>query len=432
MRKIQWFIGCLLFLIAVSFANGGELEETLQKKVSPKFVGTSIQQVLRVFARQYSLNLVVGGDVTGNVTVQLNDVTLADALSAILKAHGYHYIIENNVILVKPFDQNVNGELTSKVYRLNYLDGNLLTKTLEPLLSSKGKIEPLIAEVEKEDKFERASEIVVTDNWENLARIDEVIKNLDTPITQVQIEVRLVETLLGNEKEIGFNPPKKISGSITGGETTAPITKSQQSGGGQRRLAAWYKLPTFGKNFHYGVLTIDELTAALDFLSRDTHSHLISSPKVTALNNRKATIRIGTSVPVPEVSRGISGDLLSFKEKQVDMNLEVIPRINSAGYITMDVHPILEEIIGFTGPSDTPQPITSRREVQTTVMVKNGETAVIGGLIKENTKEITDKVWLLGDIPLLGLLFRHKSSKKEKTDLLIFITPKIISATGSK
>ncbi len=426
MNKLRiWGLMLLMVLVSTTL-SATDLEKQLQTRVSPKFVGASIQDVLRIFARQYSLNLVVGGDVQGTVTIQLNNVTLGDALNAILKAHGYHYIVEDDVLLVKPFDQDVNGELVTKVLKLRYLDGFLAKNTLVPLLSPKGKIEALISEPAEDEVDKRSDVLVVTDVWENVQEIARVVKTLDVPNQQVQIEVRLIEKIIGNEKQVGPNWPKKVSSSITGGEVTAPITQSQGTGGQKRYLAGWYELPNISDKFTWGVLTFDELKAALDFLSKDNASRLISNPKVTTLNNRRALIRIGTTLPVPEVSRGISGDLISFREEEVNMDLEVIPRINEGGIITLQVHPILEEIIGFTGPSDTPQPITSKREVQTTVTVRDGETVVIGGLIKENSTKNVEKIWLLGDIPLLGYLFRHTSTKKEKTDLLIFITTKIM------
>jgi hypothetical protein len=122
----------------------------------------------------------------------------------------------------------------------------------------------------------------------------------------------------------------------------------------------------------------------------------------------------------------IAGDLYSYKEKEVNINLEVIPRINEGKKITLNVHPVLEEIIDYIGPADYPQPVTSKREVKTTVMVNSGETVVIGGLIKEMETKSVEKVWLLGDIPLLGYLFRHTIIKKEKKDLTIFITTRIM------
>jgi type IV pilus secretin PilQ/predicted competence protein len=423
-KTFQLVIAVLLLTINLS---ASDIDEKLNLQVSPKFVGASIQEVLRVLSRQYSLNLVVGDEIRGSVTVQLDNVTLSDALNAILKSHGYHYVVYDNVIYVKAFDQDINGELSTKVFQLKYLDGFNLKTTLETLLSSKGKIEPIVSEKVKEETDQRSDILVVTDMWENVKAIENVIQTIDVPSKQIHIEVRLVETLVSDQKQIGINLPKKVQVSMTGGETTAPITQqAQQSGGQQRFLSAWYELPNVDDNLHWGVLTIDELKASLDYLATDNNSRIVSNPKVTTLNNKKASIKIGTEIPIQEVSRGVGGDLVTFRYKDVNLNLDVIPRINENDLITLDVHPMLEEIVGYTGPTDFQQPITSKREVQTMVTVKDGETLVLGGLIKETNSKVVEKVWLLGDIPLLKYLFSSTTTKKEKTDLLIFITPKIM------
>lgn len=420
----------LLLAIALLILNinltASDIDQKLNMQVSPKFVGASIQEVLRVLSRQYSLNMVVGDEIKGTVTVQLDNVTLSDALNAVLKSHGYHYVVDDNVIYVKPYDQDVNGELSVKVFSLKYLDGFNLKATLEPLLSSKGKIEPLISERVKEEINQRSDIIVVTDLWENIRNLENVIKAIDVPSKQIHIEVRLVEVLMSNEKQVGINLPKQVQGGLTGAETTAPITKSQQGASQQRYLSAWYELPKIDDNFRWGVLTVDELRASLNYLATDNNSRIVSNPKVTTLNNKKASIKIGTEIPIQEISRGVGGDVITFRYKDVNLNLDVIPRVNENSLITLNVHPMLEEIIGFTGPADFQQPITSKREVETTVTVNDGETLVLGGLIKETNSKVVEKVWLLGDIPLLKYLFSTTSTKKEKTDLLIFITPKIL------
>jgi type IV pilus assembly protein PilQ len=406
--------------------TASDIDEKLNMQVSPKFVGASIQEVLRVLSRQYSLNMVVGDEIRGSVTVQLDNVTLSDALNAVLKSHGYHYVVDNNVIYVKAFDQEINGELSAKVFSLKYLDGYNLKATLEPLLSSKGKIEPLISEKVKDEVNQRSDILVVTDLWENIRTLENVIKTIDVPSKQIHIEVRLVEVLMSDEKQVGINLPKQVEVSLTGAETTAPITQAQQGAAQQRLFSAWYELPNVDDNLRWGVLTVDELKAGLDYLARDNNSRIVSNPKVTTLNNKKASIKIGTEIPIQEISRGVGGDVITFRYKDVNLNLDVIPRVNEDKLITLNVHPMLEEIIGFTGPADFQQPITSKREVETTVTVNDGETLVLGGLIKETNSKVVEKVWLLGDIPLLKYLFSTTSTKKEKTDLLIFITPKIL------
>ncbi len=428
-----WKIILISVLIAVGLsAQEAEIAKKLEKKISANFVRTSITDVLRLLASQNNLNMVVGSGVKGLVTIQLNNVALEDALSIILKSHGYHFVVQNGILLVKPFSQAVNGELESRVFHLKYLDGYQVIPTLTPLLSEKGKIEPLVSEKMKDANENRSDMLLVTDVWENLREIEKVISDLDKKPEQLIIEVKLVETLLGGERQVGFNWPKKVTATMTGGEVTAPITKSTSGAQQQRRLSGWYQFPEVNPNLTLGVLTVDELEATLSLLAQDNNSRLVSSPKIATINNHKAVIDVGTTIPVPQVSRGVGGDLISYQEKQVSMKLEVIPRINEDNVITLTVHPLLEEIIGYTGPADYPQPITSRREVTTNVTVREGESIAIGGLIKESKKKIVDKIWLLGDIPLLGYFFRHTTTKTEKSDLLIFITPKILKDTDVK
>jgi type II secretory pathway component GspD/PulD (secretin) len=294
-------------------------------------------------------------------------------------------------------------------------------------LSKKGKITALLAEPVKKENAEldqRSDVLVVTDFRKNIADIAAVVSAMDKPVQQLHIEIRLVETLIGDEKQVGLNLPKSINVNMEGAESTVPF--SYKPSEETKKFSSWYELPEAGDKLSLGVLTVDQLKATLDYLAMDNSSKLLSNPKVLAMNNKKAVIIMGTNVPIPELSRGIAGDLITYKEKEVSMNLTVVPRINEENKITLQVHPMLEEIVGYTGEAAAPQPITSRREIETTVMVEDGQTVVIGGLIKETENKIEDKIWLLGDIPVLGYLFKHVSTKKEKTDLLIFITTKIL------
>ncbi len=422
----------ITILLSMSLLQAGDLETKLQQKVSPRFNGASITEVLKLFARQHSLNLVVSGDVKGRVSVQLFDVTLADALNTILKSMGYHYVVENDVLLVKPFNKEINGERVTRVYALNYINGFHLMATLQPLLSSKGKMTPLLAEAVKNETEQRSNILIVSDLWENIRDIDAVIREIDVPQKQILIEVRLIESLIGSEEQYGLNLPKRIGVSLDGAEVTAPITKSTSGSGSKRLLAGWYELPKGPDGLTLGVLNVDQLSVALDMLAKDNGSKLISNPRVTTLNNRKASIKIGTTVPIQEVNRGIGGDIISYREKEVTINMDVIPVINADNRITLDVHPVMEEIIGYIGPADAPQPITSKREVKTVVTVNTGQTVVLAGLVKESRSKTTEKIWLLGDIPILGYLFQNTITKVEKSDLIIFITTRIVDYQSPK
>ena len=428
MLRRLFLIALLFFSVRSAALYSAELEDILKQKITTSFVNTPLERVIRLLSNQYGVNIIVGGQAQGKVTINLTDVTLADALSAILKTQGYHFVLGNNVLYVKPENMSISGELETKVFNLHYLDGFHLKTSLKPMLSAKGKIEALLAESEKEQQMQRSNTLVVTDYWENVRQITQVIEQMDKDIPQIQIEVRLVEKIIGDDKKVGINLPRSFTVQAQGGETTAPITQSNAaSGGAQQSLSAWYQISNNVEGLNLGVLTLENLKLTLDMLAEDASSSLISKPSVTVLNDHKATVRIGTTIPVPEISRGPSGDLYSFKEKDVSMRLDVIPHIGRDEKIRLKVHPVMEEIIGYTGPSEAQQPITSKREVETTVILKNGETLVIGGLIKNTETKNVSKVWLLGDIPILGYLFKHTSIKKQKSDLLIFITTKILA-----
>jgi len=407
--------------------------EILKRKISTSFVDTPLEKVIRVLARQYQLNIIISGKAKETITTNLRDVTLAEGLDAILKSLGYHYVLSGDLIIVKPLAMSMNGELDQRVYNLHYVDGYHLKKSLVPLLSGKGKMEALLAEREKDEKEKRSNILVVSDYRENLKIIDKVIREMDKPEKSIQIEVRLIEKLIGDESRVGLDLPTSLKVQATGAETTAPITQESSGSGGQTNvLSAWYELPNNVQNLNLGVLTFKDLKFALELLGKDASSRLVSKPSVTTMNNKKAVIQIGQTIPVPEVSRGIGGDLISYKEKDVSMRLEVIPHIGTNNDITLELHPVLEEIIGYTGSADAQQPITSRREVQTTVIINDGETVVIGGLIKETETKNVSKIWLLGDIPILGYLFKHTVMVKQRSDLLIFITTKIFDSRVKK
>ncbi|HGY55831.1 MAG TPA: DUF4974 domain-containing protein [Caldithrix abyssi] len=421
---------CIIFILLFYFLTplwAADIHELLQTKINTNFAGTSLDNVLRMLSKQYNVNIVVGGEAKGPVTARLYDVSLAEALSTILKTHGYHYVVGDNVIMIKPLALESNRDLQTEVFDLKYVDAYRLKATLETLLSERGKMEPLLSEMGKEKKDYRAHLLLVSDLRENLEAIRQSILFMDKPEKQIQIEVRLVERTLGDEQNVGLNLPKSFTVKTTGAEISAPITQTGTGQSGQPTLlSAWYQLPNAAKDLTLGVLTFDELKAALDLLAKDQSAKLISNPKVTTLNNKKASVRIGRTVPIPQISRSVAGDLFSYQDKRVNIQLDVLPQIGNDSMITLDVHPLLEEIVGYTGPADAPYPITAVREVNSTVRIKDGETLVIGGLVKETETEREEKVWLLGDIPILGYLFTHVSKNKQKTDLLIFITTKIM------
>ncbi len=427
---LKWIVTLLIIFLGISGILAKNIEDLLNQRVSPTFLGVRLSDALRLFAKQNNFNYVFTGDGKEIINIRLTNVPLHEALNLMLKPVGYHYIIKDQVMVIKPLKQNLYGELQTKIYHLQYVDGIKLKATLAKFLSSKGQIEALLAEKTTDSEADRSNVLIISDLAENINIIDQIIKKLDSPIKQVQIEIRLIETFFGGNKQLGIKWPTSIKTSVMGAETTAPISQTGQQGqtGEQTILSAWYQLPEMPEQIHLGVLTLDKLQATLDLLANDNRSRLISNPKVTTLNNQKAVIRIGTTVPIPQIQRSVAGDLYSFKEKDISMRLEVIPVIGETNKITLKLHPVMQEIIGYVGPSEAPQPIVSVREVETSVVINDGETVALGGLVKETKSEQQEGIWLLSNIPILGYLFKHTTIKKEKSDLLIFITSKVLEA----
>jgi type IV pilus assembly protein PilQ len=396
-----------------------------QKVTSLEFRDTNIRDLLRMLSRQYNLNIVVNSEVAGRVSVSLTNVTVENVLKTVLNSQGYHYIIDDDIIMVKAFEHNVYGETKNKLFRLKYIDANELSETLLPLMTQKGDIRVLQL-VKTENLEERRSDILlVKDIPSSLEQISSIIDELDKPQDQLIIEVRLIETILNESEKFGIDWPDRANLTLTGAD---PSGTSDYLPGDAFDIgkAGYSKFPVTKDNIKLGILTADELSVTLNALAEDENSKLISNPKVTTLNNQTAMIRIGTNIPIPQVNRGIGGDLITYEDKQVDVKLQVTPRIQPGNNINLIVHPEIEEIVGYTATGDFPQPITSVREIQTKVNVKTNETIVLGGMVKDNERTIENKVWLLGDIPFLGALFKSTEKTVEKKDLLIFITPKII------
>lgn len=390
-----------------------------------------IADVLRLLAEQSDFNLVIGKGVEGPLTVKLTDVRLRDALDTVVRANGFDYTIRDNIVIVKTADAFGLRDFDTRVFHLKYVDASHLKNAVTPLLSegaevqvfyhnfqagaSEGTVEQPIGE----DKgSRRSSTLIVTAAPHALERAAAMIAGLDVPPPQIMIEAKLVEVSPQHTDRLGINWSKTINAQIFD-ETSLPS-------GGTRRYSA--ELPLEGGGITYGTLSVSQFNAVLDFLRSQTNSKLISNPRILATDNQQAEISVGTTVPIPQINRGVGGqgDVVTFEYRDVNIALRVTPHVGADGTITLAVNPVIEEITGEVVAGENRVPITSKREVRTVVNVRSEETIVIGGLIKENTIEKLDKVWLLGDVPLLGGLFSHKELAKQQTDLLIFITPRTL------
>jgi protein transport protein HofQ len=425
MKAKTFAIGLVLLAFSSTIsAATSRLENTAN--LSLELESVPIAMVLQMIAQQNDLNLVISGEVTGEVTLRLDNVDVPTALNAILSPQGYNYYVNNDVIVVKLISADTPEELVSRTITLKYIEPITVKKALESRLSSKGQVVILDKAVDAGGGFKayRANRILITDFPPVLAEMAALIAEIDRPERMLSIEVKIIETKVDTKSKLGFSWPTAIE--LTLGGTGDSATTGSSTADGK---AGQLDLNT--EDWTWGTLSVGQLRAVLDLLNQSGNSKLISDPHVTTLENHEAEIKVQTIVPIPTINRFTEGaavqDILTFQDEEVGITLKVTPRITGDGKITLDVLPEVEDIIGFSGPSDNQKPITTSRSIRTRITVADGETAALGGLLKEDEIAQEQKVPLLGSIPLIGkLLFTNKSKEKTTTDLIILITPHIM------
>ncbi len=399
-------------------------------KISLELEEVPIVAVLNMIATQNGLNVIVSGDVTGNVTMRLDNVDVETALDALLTANGYNYFMKDDIVVVKPAEINAAGELDSRVITLKYLDPITAQKALDTRISEKGKVIILdkSSETATGGQSYSANRLLITDFPNILDELVALVTELDVEERTILIEAKIIETTVDSKSNLGINWPTSVSAKISGADDGSSTTTDTQSDNTEENNSGIYD-PSNGR-WTWGKLSVGELSMVLNALAQAGNSKLVSDPRITTLENHEAEFKFETIIPVQTINRFTEGaatsDIVTFEDEEVGISLRVTARINEGGKITMDVHPTVEDIIGYAGPADSQKPITSSRSIKTRITVNDGETVALGGLLKETDIETTQKVPLLGDIPLLGKLFSSKKTEKTSTDLLILITPHIL------
>lgn len=386
-----------------------------ERRVSLDLRELELRSALKLIADQHGLNIVAGEEVEGVITGHFEGVPLREVLESLLRAGGYRYETVGDVVVVIKEEEGTPRWGETRVIELYHISGAEVRLAVEKLLSQRGSLQ-LFPDQEEKEQREASEEggvepriVIVQDERDRVERITKVVAALDKTPKQLMIEIRMVETVLTGELNLGFD--WNATASIDG--NTAP-----------------QNLPVDRDRFRLGTLSMEEFQLILNTLDEDGNSRLVSNPRITTEDNREAKISVGTIFPVRTVSRfaeaGITQDLLTYEDKEINVELSVTPHVLGDSLISLVVLPVIEDIIGWTGEFKD-QPITSKRELSTRVTVRDGETIAMGGLIKETEIETIRRVWLLGRIPILGpLLFTSTNRTKEKTDMLIFITPHIV------
>jgi len=436
-----------------------------------------IIDVLKLIAQKSGLNIVAGQNVQGKVTIYLKGIEAQDALRIILDSNDLAYIEDNGVIRVMTardfetkyghrFGENIQTTIiqlkNSQVLDLSSVLNQMKTPSGKVIIDEKSNtlilmetpdkllaMEKLIKDIDvpwetevfdlsyakAEDlatkisevltnnvgklKFDkRSNKIVVTDTAHKIEEIRKIVKAFDQKEPEVLIEAKIVQIVLSDEHKMGVDWEAIVSDyhSLNFKNSLSILNSAEKSG----RLSI-------------GTISPDDYAVLLEALDTVGKTNILSSPRVTTLNNQEAKILVGSTEPyvtttttTPSSGPATTAESVNFIE--VGIKLFVTPMIHQDNFITMKIKPEVSSVTRniTTGKNNT-IPVVETSEAETTVSVKNGITIVIGGLIKDEKIDSIKKIPLLGDLPLVGFAFRNEGKLIRKTELVIFLTPKIIT-----
>ena len=374
--------------------------------VSVNFKNAEIVDVLRLITTQHGMNLVLGDEIKGKVTIKLKDVSLEKAMNTILSVSGYSWFMEDDIIIVKVKEDKLQmvGELDTHIFPLSYLSAGAVLPALSAVFSPEGSAVELSSSGSEINDL-----IMVTDIPGNFEVIEKIIRTLDKENPQINISVKFIETTLKKDETLGINWSVRVDTSLALG-----LGQLTNNAGNQVSLAT---------------LAPSTVAALLQVLATDTETRLLQEPQVTTFNNSPANITVGTTIPVlvPQAEGSMFGSQpYTYQDEDVNVNLNVLPSIKEDNFITMSIQASVQAITGYVGAER--RPIVSSRSTDTNVMVRNGETLMIGGLIFDQDDSTIDKLPYLGDLPFFGRFFKSDGKTKSQNELLIFITPTIISS----
>jgi type IV pilus assembly protein PilQ len=436
------------------------------EKLSLNFQNIEVRALLQVIADFTNFNVVTSDTVTGNVTLRLKDVPWDQALDIILQAKGLGLRKSGNVILIAPKDElnaKEKVELEAKAqisaleplrtqsFQLNYAKAAEVAPGLTGQASGQGggggggTASRILSQRGSVIYETRTNQLFVTDVPSKLQEIQELITKIDVPVRQVLIEARVViaDDSFGRSLgvKLGVTDLRAQQGGIPGwtvggdnrvaigGNINAVGAQTLQTGSVDFSNSNFVNLPATSQGgFNAASLALSLFSAGanrflnleLSALEADGKGKVVSSPRLITADHVKASIKQGTRIPYLQASTAGNTNI-SFVEAV--LKLEVTPQITPEGNVIMDVE-INKDSVGaiFNGT-----PSINTKSVQTQVLVENGGTVVIGGIFEQNEREDVSKVPWLGDVPYLGNLFKTKTKSSSKTEMLIFLTPKVVT-----
>lgn len=431
-------------------------------KITLDFKEADINTVLRVMSLKSNINIVAGPEVQGTVTIRLENVPWEKALEVVLRTYGYVYERDGNIIRVTTRDNLAQEPLVTQTYILNYSKAAEIQTSVQDMLTERGRVKI----------SERTNTLVLTDIPTNLYSIGEVVKKLDRITPQAYIDSKIVKTDVAVTENLGIDwktGGANNLGSLTGAARPVTFPFPMNSNGtnaesGANFLRQFYPLqsattsdttntvdarsfPLYGAdapapNFSYGTLSFSSFNAVLQLLKSRTNTKVISNPRIVVLNNQTAEIHVGDNIPLPKFETNSTTGRLNvsgfdYDKLKTGVELKVTPHINSADEILVDLQPSVNARgATITFNADLSAPIINETTAKTQLLIESGQTIAIGGLMTDSLQVDENKVPYLGDVPLVGKLFRSKrqtaGSGNEKVETLFFVTVTMVDTEGQR
>jgi type IV pilus secretin PilQ/predicted competence protein len=393
------------------------VKKAIHEKPIERFSVTNanLRSVFGQLAEYSGYDIVLSDKVTGTVSLTVTNKTWREILGIICRISNLTIIREPNYLYIVPSadyrKQQLDDatltqaeaaveELKREVVKLNNVSAQEMSKSIESLLSSRGKITVV----------ERNNALIIFDTDQNISQIKRMIKELDVETDQISIACKIIEVSSGVMQSLGIRWGyfDKIGGTAVSAQHL-PV----QEGGSKDVVAGVLEKLT------YGIISQDKFAIALDYLLQNNKAQVVAQPQITTLDNKTAHIFMGSQVPVKYLDKAFNTVI-----QMVDAGTEltVTPHITGDKRVALELIPKKRS---YSMTNDLP--IINEQSAQTNVVVSDGETVVIAGLTSNEVQNVEEGIPFLKDIPFIGNLFKRTSKKVEKKDLIVFVTPHIIS-----
>jgi type IV pilus assembly protein PilQ len=455
------FLIFLLGIVSTGVSRSSQVKDPLESDIpfSLKVRDVDIRDVLTIIAEEYRLNLILAPTVSGRITYDIENTSLREGFNAILRSSGLSYVIDGNIIRVdeqaalqkklrNELDiyktrqelreaQKLEEPLTTAYVDLNYIGTSLSKEKGKETTDLQEAMEKLLSH-QKEKGLDRGANVsiikktntlVITDVEENVREISDMAKQLDLPTDQVKIDARIVETSRGISQELGIRwggtAVKTVGRTRRQPDPTGTITLGGSAAGDIVNLPVTNPAGLLSLGWLSTTTALRRLDVELTALEETGDVKIISKPSILVVENQNAEIFVGEKVPVAEGYDAETAQV-SIRLEDVGTKLKITPQITRDGSIFMLVEVETSEISGETTIQGEPYDTLGTRRASTQVLVKDGQTVVIGGLLTTRKEENRDRVPFLSRVPIVGLLFKRKEDISAYRELMIFLTPEVV------